>query len=187
MEPIRDMRDFVSRLQEMGEIKTLKGVDLNLEVGALTELMGEREDKALLFDRFKDYPPGFRIISNVFRTCRRSALAMGLPQNLKGVDFLNAWRQKLLDFEPLPVEQVEGGPVFENQMSEGDVDLYKFPTPIWHDMDGGLYIGTGCGVITKDPESRKVNIGTYRVMIQEKNKVSVKFNKGKHGRLAMER
>ena len=187
MKPIRDMRDFVSRLQEMDEIKTLEGVALNLEVGALTELMGEREDKALLFDRFKDYPPGFRIISNVFRTCRRSALAMGLPQDLKGVAFLNAWRHKLLDFEPLPVEQVAGGPVFENQMSEDDVDLYKFPTPIWHDMDGGLYIGTGCGVITKDPESGKVNIGTYRVMIQEKNKVSVKFNKGKHGRLAMER
>ena len=187
MEPVRDMRSFVRCLEELGELKRLEGVDLNLEVGALTELMGEREESALLFDGFKDYPRGFRVISNVFRTCRRAAVAMGLPLELKGVDFLHAWRKRVLTFQPVPFEQVEGGPVFENQMGENEVDLYKFPTPIWHDMDGGPYLGTGCGIITKDPESGKINVGTYRVMIQEKNKVSVKMNKGKHGRLAVDR
>ncbi len=187
MEPVRDMRSFVRRLEELGELKRLEGVDLNLEVGALTELMGEREDSALLFDGFKNYPDGFRVISNVFRTCRRAAVAMGLPLELKGVDFLHAWRKRVSTFEPVPVQQVEGGPVFENQMEENEVDLYKFPTPMWHDLDGGPYLGTGCGIITKDPESGKINVGTYRVMIQEKNKVSVKMNKGKHGRLAVDR
>ncbi|MGH7770415.1 MAG: UbiD family decarboxylase domain-containing protein, partial [Candidatus Binatia bacterium] len=57
----------------------------------------------------------------------------------------------------------------------------------WHDLDGGPYLGTGCGVITKDPETGKINIGTYRVMVQNKNTVSVKMNMGKHGRLAFER
>ncbi len=187
MEPVRDMRSFVRRLEEIGELKHLEGVDLNLEVGALTELMGEREESALLFDGFNDYPRGFRVISNVFRTCRRAAVAMGLPLELKGVDFLHAWRKRVSTFKPVPVEQVEGGPVFENQMEENEVDLYKFPTPIWHELDGGQYLGTGCGIITKDPESGKINVGTYRVMIQEKNKVSVKMNKGKHGRLALDR
>ena len=187
MEQVQDMRTFISRLEELGEVKRLEGVDLNLEVGALTELMGEREDSALLFDGFKDYPHGFRVFSNVFRTCRRAAVAMGLPLELKGVDFLHAWRKRVSTFKPVPVEQVEGGPVFENQMEEKDVDLYKFPTPMWHDLDGGPYLGTGCGIITKDPESGKINVGTYRVMIQEKNKVSVKMNKGKHGRLAVDR
>ncbi len=187
MESVRDMRSFVRCLEEIGELKRLEGVDLNLEVGALTELMGEREESALLFDGFKDYPRGFRVISNVFRTCRRAAVAMGLPLELKGVDFLHAWRKRVSTFQPVPVEQVEGGPVFENQMGENEVDLYKFPTPIWHDLDGGHYLGTGCGIITKDPESGTINVGTYRVMIQEKNKVSVKMNKGKHGRLAVDR
>ncbi len=187
MEQVQDMRTFISRLEELGELKRLEGVDLNLEVGALTELMGEREDSALLFDGFKDYPRGFRVFSNVFRTCRRAAVAMGLPLELKGVDFLHAWRQRVSTFKPVPVEQVEGGPVFENQMEENEVDLYQFPTPMWHDLDGGRYLGTGCGIITKDPESGKINVGTYRVMIQEKNKVSVKMNKGKHGRLAVDR
>ncbi len=187
MEPITDLREFILCLEEMGEVKSLQGVDLDLEVGALTERVAEKEGPALLFSHFKDYPPGSRILSNVFRTCRRTAPAMGIATDLKGVDFLHAWRKKLQAFKPVPVEQVEGGPVLENQMDEDKVDLYRFPTPKWHDLDGGLYLGTGCGVITKDPETGRINIGTYRVMIQEKNVVSVKMNMGKHGRLAFER
>lgn len=187
MQDITDMRGFIRCLEEMGEIRTLQGVDLNLEVGALTERTAEKEGPALLFSHFKGYPEGFRIIANVFRTCRRTALPMGLPTELKGVDFLHAWRKKLAAFKPVPVQQVEGGPICENQMGEDEVDLYKFPTPIWHELDGGLYLGTGCGVITKDPETGRINIGTYRVMIQEKNRISVKMNMGKHGRLAFER
>src|SRR5207237_10878161 len=72
-------------------------------------------------------------------------------------------------------------------MAEEQVDLYRFPVPKWHDLDGGPYIGTGCGVITKDPETGKINVGTYRVMVQNKNTLSVKMNMGKHGRLAFER
>lgn len=187
MHDVSDMRSFIGCLEEMGELKRLRGADLYLEVGALTEREAEKEGPALLFDEFKGFPKGFRILSNVFRTCRRTAPAMGLPPELKGVDFLMAWRKKLAAFKPVPVEQVEGGPVCENQMGEDDVDLYKFPAPTWHELDGGPYIGTGCGVITQDPESGRINIGTYRVMIQDKNKVSVKMNMGKHGRLAFER
>lgn len=187
MRDVTDMRGFIRCLEEMGEIKTLSGVDLKREVGALTERAAEKEGPALLFDRFKNYPPGFRVVSNVFRTCKRTAPAMGLPGDLAGIEFLYAWRKKLAAFKPVPAEQVEGGPVCENQMEEAEVDLYKFPTPSWHDLDGGPYIGTGCGVITKDPETGKINIGTYRVMVQNKNTVSVKMNMGKHGRLAFER
>ncbi len=187
MNDVTDMRNFIRCLEEMGEVKTLEGVDLKLEVGALTERAAEKEGPALLFSGFKDYPPGFRVVSNLFRTCRRTAPAMGLPTDLKGVDFLYAWRKKLAAFKPVPVQQVEGGPVYENQMDGDQVDLYKFPTPSWHELDGGPYLGTGCGVITKDPETGRINIGTYRVMIQNKNTVSVKMNMGKHGRLAFER
>ncbi|TMA11598.1 MAG: UbiD family decarboxylase [Deltaproteobacteria bacterium] len=187
MQDITDMRGFIRCLEEMEELKTLKGADLNLEVGALTERAAEKEGPALLFSHFKGYPENFRVISNVFRTCKRTAPATGLPTDLKGVDFLYAWRRKLAAFKPVPVEQMEGGPIFENQMAENEVDLYKFPTPTWHELDGGPYLGTGCGVVTKDPETGKINIGTYRVMIQSKDKVSVKMNMGKHGRLAFER
>ena len=95
MQDVTDMRGFIQCLEEMGELRTLQGVDLNLEVGALTERAAENEGSALLLSHFKGYPEGFRIVSNVFRTCRRTALPMGLPTELKGVDFLHAWRRKL--------------------------------------------------------------------------------------------
>ncbi|MFQ5849482.1 MAG: UbiD family decarboxylase [Candidatus Binatia bacterium] len=182
-----DLRNFIDQLNELGELKVVEGADWKLEVGAITEIMGEKEGPVLLFDEIKGYPPGYRILSNVFRTHKRTALTLGLPLDLHGVDLLNAWRKRLHGFSPLRVEVVEGGPLFENRMDGEQVDLTAFPAPIWHELDGGRYLGTGCGVITRDPESGNVNIGTYRCMIQGKNKISVKMNKGKHGRLAMEK
>ena len=79
------------------------------------------------------------------------------------------------------------GPVLDNVLEGDDVDLEQFPTPLWHEKDGGRYIGTGDAVITRDPETGAVNVGTYRCMIQGRNRISVKMNKGKHGRLAMQK
>jgi UbiD family decarboxylase len=72
MHDVTDMRGYIRALEEMGEIKTLTGADLKIEVGALTERAAEKEGPALLFGGFKGYPSGFRIISNAFRTCRRA-------------------------------------------------------------------------------------------------------------------
>src|SRR5262245_35484833 len=186
MTDVTDMRGYIEVLEGMGELRRIDGADLKTEVGALTELAADKEGPALLFSNFKDYPAGFRVISNVFRTCKRTGPAMGINQE-NGIDYLYAWRKRLAAYKPVPVNQLEGGPVLENQMTGNDVDLYKFPVPNWHDLDGGPYIGTGCGIITEDPETGAVNIGTYRVMVQDKNHVSVKMNMGKHGRLAFER
>jgi UbiD family decarboxylase len=132
MPEVTDMREYIETLDAMGELRRLEGADLKLEVGALTERAAEKEGPALLFSNFKDFPKGFRVISNVFRTCKRTGPAMGISSELSGVDYLYAWRKKLAAYKPVPVEQVEGGPVFENQMAESEVDLYKFPTPSWH-------------------------------------------------------
>jgi 4-hydroxy-3-polyprenylbenzoate decarboxylase len=182
-----DLRSFIDQLRELGELRFIEEADWNLEIGALTEILGEKEGPVLLFDNIKGYAPGFRVLSNVFRTHKRTAMSLGLPPDLRGVDLLNAWRRRLRGYSPLASEVVEGGPLFENRMDGEDVDLTAFPAPIWHELDGGRYLGTGCGVITRDPETEKVNIGAYRCMIQGKNKISVKMNKGKHGRLDMEK
>ena len=48
------------------------------------------------------------------------------------------------------------------------VDVTMFPTPKWHDEDGGRYIGTGSFNVTRDPDEGWINCGTYRVMIHDK-------------------
>ncbi|HZT07022.1 MAG TPA: UbiD family decarboxylase [Chloroflexota bacterium] len=187
MTDVSDLRGYVAMLEAMGEVRHFEGVDLHLEVGALTERAAEEEGPALLFDRFPAFPPGYRVVSNVFRTCKRTGPAMGIAPELRGIEYLYAWRKKLAGYRPVPVQYEEGGPVLQNQMADDAVDLFAFPTPTWHELDGGPYLGTGCGVITQNPETGQVNIGTYRVMIQDKHTVSVKMNMGKHGRLAFER
>ena len=40
----QDLRDWIQIAEEMGELKTLKGCDWNLEIGAITEIVAHKED-----------------------------------------------------------------------------------------------------------------------------------------------
>src|SRR5215467_679068 len=105
MPDVTDMREYIDTLDAMGELRRFEGCDLNLEVGALTERAAEKEGPALLFSKFKNYPDGFQVISNVFRTCKRTGPAMGISPDLSGIDYLHAWRKKLAAYKPVPVQQ----------------------------------------------------------------------------------
>ncbi len=61
----------------------------------------------------------------------------------------------------------------------------KFPVPRWHAGDGGRYLGTAHLVVTRDPETGVENIGCYRVMLQDKDKVGLYISPGKHGKNAL--
>ncbi len=43
-----DLRDFVDELDALGEIKRFEGADCDLEIGALTEIMADRNEPAPL-------------------------------------------------------------------------------------------------------------------------------------------
>ena len=49
------------------------------------------------------------------------------------------------------------------------MNLWEFPSLLLHEKDGGRYLGTGHLVITKDPDSSWIKVGTYRIMPQERN------------------
>jgi len=178
-----DLRSYVNRLEELGESKLIEGADWNLEIGAITELQWEIKDSPLLvFDKIKGYESGYRVVSNPFSTFKRSAMVLGLPENLAGIELVSACRDKMSQpYKPLPPVEVDTGPVKENVQTGNDVDLFKFPTPQWHEMDGGRYIGTGVMVITRDPDDSTINLGTYRVQIQDKNTATIYMSPGKDG------
>ena len=83
--------------------------------------------------------------------------------------------------EDHPHEIVEDGPVFENIMTGDDIDVTKFPSPIWHEKDGGRYIGTGTYSVTRDPEENWFNAGAYRAMVHDKKTLGLSMAKGHHG------
>jgi len=178
----RDLREFVDAATLIGETKTIDGAHWNLEIGCLTELMAEQDGPLLLFDNIPGYPKGFRIATNVLATARRFALALGLSPDLPKLQILMAWRDKIRTLKPFPPIEVSSGPVTENVVKRNNVDLELFPAPKWHEHDGGRYIGTGDMVVTKDPDSGWVNVGTYRACVAGKNRLTLWIIDHKHGK-----
>ena len=177
-----DLRDFIKESTELGECKVINGADWNLEIGNISELALSVPDSPLLvFDNIKGYPPGYRVVSNSFTSYNRLALLFGLPLNLRGIDRVKAYREKIREYVPVPPVYVETGPVKENVITGDAIDLFKFPTPMWHEFDGGRYIGTGVSVIQKDPDNGWVNLGAYRTQIIDKTTVGFHSIAGHHG------
>src|SRR5215470_15883528 len=79
----------------MGELKVIEGADWNLEIGALCVLASKHKENspALLFDRIKDYPAGYRILVGFFESLRRLALTTNLPLDITRERFVQACRE----------------------------------------------------------------------------------------------
>src|SRR5690242_21835694 len=91
------------------------------------------------------------------------------------------YHEKMKACVPLPRIEVKSGPVQQSVQESDRVNLLDFPAPLLHEKDGGRYLGTGHLVITKDPDSEWVNVGTYRMMAQEKDTAGIYIGAGKHG------
>ncbi len=186
---IRDLRGWIKEAEALGEVKTVKGADWDTEIGAITELAQHRENgPAVLFDEVKGYPKGHRVLVNSLGSLRRTALTLGLDTNITSpMELVKAWRAYSKRIMPIPAKTVESAPVMEHVDTGKDVNLLKFPTPKWHEHDGGRYIGTGSVDITKDPDEGWVNLGCYRVMIHDEKTVGFYISPGKHGRIQREK
>ncbi len=184
----KDLRGYLDAVDVLGELRRVDGADWDLELGAITEVAARAANpKVVLFDNIKGYPGGFRVVTNPVCSAATTAVAFGLDPGLRGMDIIRAWKSKLQSYEPLKPAEVSDGPVMENFEAGGAVDLLKFPTPRWHEHDGGRYIGTGCMVIMADPESQWTNAGTYRVCVHDKDTLGIWISPGKHGRLIREK
>ena len=102
---------------------------------------------------------------------------------MSDMDFVQAWRQQVKKITPIPAKTVSTGPLFENVKEGKEINVFKFPVPRWHELDGGRYIGTDDLVITRDPEEDWVNVGTYRIMVHGPDRLGLHMSPGKHGRV----
>ena len=183
-----DLRDFLAAVEEGGELKNVAGAHWDKEIGAVTEVLyREKVDRspALLFDEVPGYEKGFRCLYGMLGSPLRLALGMGIDPETSGDRraMLDAYRTRIKKYEPVPPRIVNEGPILENVDRDDDVDLTKFPVPVHHEKDGGRYIGTACGVITEDPDTGRVNVGTYRVMLNGTNIATSYISNGKQGRI----
>ncbi len=179
-----DLREFLRGVEGLGELKTVRKADWDLELGAITEISAaEPNPPALLFDDIKDYSRGFRVFTNMYQTQSRTALALGLPPDLKGVELVRPVKDLLKSASTVPPVVKTSGPILENVFTGKDASVLKFPAPKLHREDGGRYLGTADAVITRDPNANWVNLGTARVQILDEHRVSLYVSPGKQTRL----
>ena len=187
--PFNDVREFIEAARELGQVKEIHGAHWNLEIGALTEMFAFKEPSPLvLFDQIPDHAANFRVAANLINTPTRSGLTVGMPANAAPIELVARWKELLKDVTPIPPRVVASGPILENVKAGADIDMTIFPTPHWHELDGGRYIGTADCVITAEPEEGGwVNVGIYRVQIHDKNTLGLYISPGHHARIMREK
>lgn len=183
-----DLRAFLAAVADGGEVKHVAGAHWDRELGAVTEVLyREKVDKSplLLFDEVPGYARGMRCLYGMLGSPLRLALGLGIDPEQSGDrrTMLDTYRRRIGSHEPIPPRIVDDGPVMENVDSDGDVDILKFPVPIHHEHDGGRYIGTACGVVTRDPDTGRINVGTYRVQVNGPDIATSYISNGKQGRI----
>jgi len=182
----QDLRDWIAHMERAGELINIKGADREREIGGIIDIaMRGMNRPSVLFDEVPGYQPGFRVLSNLLTSVKRIALTLGLPEDTSEVDLVRFWRDYMKNAPTIPPKQVNHGALLENSFKGDEIDLLKIPTPRWHEGDGGYFMGTGCMVIMKDPESGWINYGAYRVQVHDKKVASVMISKGKHGDILM--
>ncbi len=182
--PYEDLRGWIAQAEALGEVEVVKGASWEKEIGMAADLvMHSDTSPCVIFDEVPGCEKGHRVLVNFFGG-RRKNMTLGFPPEFSRLELSQAFLDNYLrDMKPIPHEVVNDGPIFENIMMGDDIDITKFPTPLWHAHDGGRYIGTGSYNITRDPDENWINAGTYRVMIHDKKSVGFYISPGKHGRI----
>jgi 3-polyprenyl-4-hydroxybenzoate decarboxylase len=75
----------------------------------------------------------------MFAGARRN-MTLGFPDHLTKWELSDAYREAYLEeMKLVPHEIVADGPVHENVLTGDAIDVTKFPSPVWHENDGGRY------------------------------------------------
>ncbi len=190
----RDLREWLDRVRAVGELQEVNGADWNLEIGIISELNAKRANsKALLFDEISGYPKGFRVVAGALLNAPRLAIAFGLDPGLDDNGLVRAlrgqprlWESEAVHYPPVEVNN-KAAPLMQNAREGEAVNVLDFPAPLWHPKDGGRYLGTGCCVITRDPDTGHINLGAYRVMVHDEKTLGLMISPGKQGAIHLQK
>jgi len=183
----RGLRDWLERVDRMGELLKIDGADWDREMGATTQLLTQSSKgtaPAILFDEVPGYAKGFRTLYGQFSSIKRVALTLGLPLEYeRKADIVKAYHERMQNMNFIKPRFVKSGPILDHVLEGGDVDVLKFPAPIHHERDQARYIGTADLVITKDPDTDWYNLGAYRCQVYDGKTIGCQITEGKHGRI----
>ncbi len=165
-----DLRTWLAAMQAQGEVQDVAGAEREEEIGGIVDIyqrkMGRRgaavrrrAGLSARLSRARQHP-------HLGEAHRADARPAGGDQRGRS----RALLARLFPRRPRrsPPRAVNTGPVLENVTTGDAIDILTIPTPRWHEHDGGHYIGTGCMVVMKDPETGWINYGAYRVQAHDR-------------------
>src|SRR5215210_2323160 len=161
--PGRDLRDFIDDLEERNELRRIKAeVDWNEELGAITREVSSQYGPALLFENITGHKNTLcrRLFTNGTGSKKRMCWILGIGDDTPDAEIVRVFKERFA--KPVKPVTVNSGRVKENVVKGNDVDLFQLPVPKWNPLDGGRYIMTSGSVVTRDPDSGTLNVGTYR-------------------------
>jgi UbiD family decarboxylase len=177
-----DLREWIAILDKEGEVRRIAAeVDWDRELGAIARRVLEKKGPALLFDAIKGYGKGrcTKLFTGGLGTRARLALALGFPKDAGNRELVPYVMQK--NRERIPPVVVRTGPVKDVIVRAPACDQTEFPVPRWIARDGGRYIHTFSALVTRDPETRVMNVGIYRGMIGQRDTTPMLLIKGGQG------
>lgn len=169
----KDLRKNIQDFEAAGELKRIKAeVDWDVELSAVMRRVFKNNGPACLFENVKGYKTP--VFTGALFGHKKYAINIDAPPDLKSI----MDKVKYAVSHPIDLKMVSTGHCKENIDTGSKIDLEKFPSPRWHELDGGRYIGTLGVVITKDPETGIRNLAVYREELEGKNKHG--FNPEQH-------
>jgi UbiD family decarboxylase len=189
--PGSDLRVWLEEVERRGQLHEVRGASVEYEIGAVTDLNAKARGPALLFTEIPGFEGAGRVLSCSLGSATRLSLALGLDPDHDDHTIVRElvgrpaqWLAASRDFPPTVVSS---GPVLERVLGPDEFDMTAYPAPIWHEGDGGHYLGTGCCVITRDPSDGSVNVGTYRVAVHGPTRLGVFIEPIHHGAIHLQK
>ena len=110
MTPVNhDLRAWLNEVENIGQLHRIEGIPWDKDIGGLVEMILERSKRApaMLFEKIPDARQDMRILCSQIDGIERLALAMGTDPKLGVTDFIQAWRRKVRNFQPVEPEHVK--------------------------------------------------------------------------------
>ncbi len=190
----KDLKGFLRILEERDEIKKISApVDPQFEVTEITDRVVKSGGPALYFSNVKG--SNIPLVTNLLGSEKRIKLALRIEDyseiHKRLSLFLDpnippdTWGRirgvfKIKDLASIMPRFDKKASFYKHILLGEDVDLNIFPIlKIWP-KDGGKFI-TYPIVITRDPETGRINLGMYRMQVFEKNKTGMHWHIHKDG------
>src|SRR4030042_6218310 len=182
--PYNSLRDYLSVIESQRLLQWIdKEVEKDWEISSLARQYFRKTDSrvrtALGFRHVKGYD--IPVVLGIIGGSRR-IYGLAMETELRAEEFVQTWKR---GFEnPQEPVLVKSGPCKEVILKDKDVDLNRFPIPVWTpEKSPDPYLTAACS-ITKDLETGIRNVGVYRMEVKAKDQTGILWDlPSQHGAL----